>query len=147
MKPRDGTSQLCRVAQFIFKAQFDAPWSAAAPKPQTEEWERLYAVFTHLSLIAAQIVPILPALIMWLIKREKSAFIDDHGREALNFQISLVVYFLAGLALMVVGIGFLILFAAWVLGIVGMIMGAVSAGKGRYFRYPVCLRLVRPTAD
>jgi uncharacterized protein len=110
----------------------------------TQEWERTYAVFTHLSLAAVMVaMPVVAPLVMWLLKREKSAFVDDHGKEALNFQISLVIYNIAGFVLLpLCGIGAVVMVAAVVLGIVGAIMGAVAASNGRLFRYPACIRLV-----
>ncbi|MDI1290124.1 MAG: DUF4870 domain-containing protein [bacterium] len=111
----------------------------------TQEWERTYAVFTHLSLGAVMViaVPVVVPLVMWLLKREKSAFVDDHGKEAVNFQISLVLYNLAGLVLLpICGVGAVVMVAAVVLGIVGAIMGAVAASNGVLFRYPACIRFV-----
>jgi uncharacterized Tic20 family protein len=106
--------------------------------------QRTYALFTHLSLIVAHFgVLILPPLIMWLIKRKESPFIDDHGREALNFQISLAVYAIVSTILIpVCGIGVLGYLAIYILGIAGMVMGAVAANRGEYFRYPMTIRFV-----
>lgn len=110
------------------------------------EAERLYALFTHLSLLIVHLIgiPILPALIMWLIKKDKSPFIDDHGREALNFQISLTIYFVALIPLAVIscGIGAILAIPMYILAIYGMVVGAIAAHKGQYFRYPMCIRLV-----
>ncbi len=111
------------------------------------EWERTYSTFLHLSLLAALLgIPIIPCLIMWLMKREQSVFVDDHGREALNFQISLLIYSLACAPLaatviciplvVVVGIGVV------VLGLVGMIQAASAAHHGRFYRYPMTIRLL-----
>ncbi len=108
--------------------------------PKVAEAERIYSMFTHLSLLVH--IPIFVALVMWLIKRETSPFIDDHGRETVNFQISLVIYFLVGAATAGLCIGIPILIATYVLGLVGMILGAIAAHKGRYFRYPACIRLL-----
>jgi len=111
----------------------------------TEEWERTYSIFTHVSLAAVVViaVPVVVPLVMWLLKREKSPFVDDHGKEAVNFQISLVLYNLVGAVLVpACGVGFVVIAAACVLGVVGAIMGAVAASKGRLFRYPACIRLV-----
>jgi uncharacterized Tic20 family protein len=111
--------------------------------PQVSEWERTYAVFQHLSLLAEHfMLPVIPALIMWLIKRDQSPFVDDHGKETINFQISLVLYYGIGLLTTGICVGIPILIATYVLGMVGMIMGAVAASKGRYFRYPACIRLI-----
>jgi len=123
------------------------PRSPASPHEPvaTQEWERTYAVFTHLSLAAVLViaVPVVVPLVMWLIKREKSPFIDDHGKEAINFQISLLLYNLVGLVLTpLCGIGFVVFAAVAVLGVVGVIMASVASSKGRLFRYPACIRLV-----
>ena len=79
---------------------------------------------------------------MWLIKRKDSPFLDDHGKEAVNFQISLVIYFFISAILMVVLVGIALMAAVYVLGIVGMIMASVAANRGEYYRYPMCLRLI-----
>jgi len=120
-------------------------YEGAAGAPATDEWERTYALFTHLSLLLAHMVPVIPALVMWLIKRDQSHFVDDHGREALNFQISIVIYVLACIPFTFIFIGIPALMGVYGLAIVGMIMGTIAASKGRFFRYPMCLRLVRPS--
>jgi uncharacterized Tic20 family protein len=108
------------------------------------EWERTYAMFTHLSLLAFHVaMPVLPALILWLIKRDRSPFVDDHGREAINFQVSLVLYYVVGLALMAAcGLGVLVWIATYILGIVGMIIAARAAHNGQYYRYPATIRFL-----
>ena len=110
--------------------------------PNAQEWERTYAMFTHLSLLATHfglIIPF-PALIMWLIKKGETPFIDDHGREALNFQISLCIYAVASIVLTFCGVGVVLLIATYVLAIVGMILAAIAANKGQYYRYPMTIR-------
>ncbi len=113
--------------------------------PHAAEGERTYAMFMHLTLIASHMgVPIVPALIMWLIKKDKSPYLDDHGREALNFQFSLICYaigaFLVGLV--TCGAGFLLYLPLYALGIVGMILASVAANKGEYYRYPMTIRFL-----
>lgn len=111
--------------------------------PDASPAERTYATFTHLTLLLAHAaIPVVPALIMWLIKRKDSPFLDDHGKEAVNFQISLVIYIVLSAILSVILVGFVLMALVYVLGIVGMIMGAVAANRGEYFRYPMCLRLI-----
>ena len=105
--------------------------------------ERTYATFTHLSLLTVfMLIPVLPALVMWLIKRHESPFLDDHGKEAVNFQISLVIYSLIAGVLSFICIGLVMAPIIYVLGIVGMIMAAAAANRGEYFRYPATIRLV-----
>ena len=108
--------------------------------------ERTYAMFAHLSLTAAHFgVPIAPALIMWLINRHEAPFVEDHCREALNFQISRLVYALLLIpgGLVTCGVGWLLFLPLYALGGIGMVLGAVAAHRGEYFRYPMCLRWVR----
>jgi uncharacterized protein len=83
------------------------------------------------------------ALVIWLLKKDDSGFIGEEAREALNFQITLMVaYVVAGvLAFLLIG---LVLFPIlFVLNLVFCLMGAVSASKGKPYRYPFALRLLK----
>lgn len=112
--------------------------------PDAPKSERTYAVLLHLSLLAVHVIgiPVLIPVIMWLIRKDDSPFLEDHGREAINFQISLVIYAIAFGALALCGLGIPFLIGVYILGIVGCIMGAVAAHKGEFFRYPMSLRLL-----
>ena len=112
--------------------------------PTVSQSDRTYALFLHLTYFAWHIfIPLVPAIIMWQIKKKDSAFLDDHGREAVNFQLSLLAYGVLGLVtLPLCGLGGLVWAAAWVLGIVGSIMGAIAANRGEFYRYPACLRFL-----
>lgn len=91
-------------------------------------------------------------LIIWLVKKDSSKFVDFHGREALNFMISLFIYtmvlVLIGivLAVMTMGIGMIVLFP--VIAIIGIgqliceIMACVAANKGEWHRYPMTIRFI-----
>ena len=96
---------------------------------------RMWAMMCHLSALAMYVLPtlgnIIGPLIVWLIKREESSFIDEHGKESLNFQISVTIYSVAisvtGVILMIVCIGplvFLLLPVLWVLSTILMIIAA-----------------------
>ncbi len=122
----------------------------------TLEWERTYAMWTHMGCLIAGLIaagsagigfwaPPVVALAMWLTKRDRSAFIDDHGRECLNFQITMIIYGVVALVsgFITCSVGWFVLFPLiFVLSIVGTIMGAIAANKGRLFRYPMCIRFV-----
>lgn len=118
--------------------------------------DRTYATLLHLSLIAHMVLPyiaiVLP-IVMWNMKKKESAYIDDHGREALNFQISLLIYSIVlpiiaipiGLLLLGVGILATVPIAAifpYVLGLVGLIMGSMAANRGEMYRYPMTIRFL-----
>lgn len=113
--------------------------------PHAQEWERNYAMGMHLSLLACHmLLPLVPAVVMYLIKKDESPFVKDHGREAINFQISILLY--VGLGLLtfwMCGLGIVVWTAAYALAIVGMILAAVAAHSGKYYRYPACMRFLR----
>lgn len=90
------------------------------------------------------IIPPLVALALWQIKNNDSPFIDDQGKEALNFQISLILLaiILIPITILTCGVGAVLYIGLPVLAIVGGILGGIAASKGRYFRYPMCIRLV-----
>jgi len=104
--------------------------------------DRHGAVAMHLSPLACfWIGPFALAipLVLWTIRREASSFADDHGRETVNFLISFTVL---NVVLAFTVIGLLLLPVLWVVGVVSMIRGAMAAGRGEYFRYPVTMRFI-----
>lgn len=122
----------------------EPPYRGPVTAAHTQEWERTYAMCSHLLLLAGHIIPVAPSLILWLVKRDQSSFVDDHGKEAVNFQISIVIYMIAGGVLIAACfVGFVVIAAAYVLAIVGMILASVAAHRGQYFRYPMTIRLIR----
>jgi uncharacterized Tic20 family protein len=104
------------------------------------------AVAVHLSTFAGLVVPfgsVIGPLAVWLTRRYRDPFIDQAGREALNFGISIAVYGVVALvaALMLVGIPLLVVgVIAWV--VLGS-LAAVKASQGQTYRYPLTMRLVR----
>ncbi len=116
----------------------------AAPSRSERQW----AMGCHLIALFGIVVPIPAAnligpLVLWLIKREDGAFIDEQGKESLNFQISLLIYALGCLLLTVIGIGFLLLFALAVFGFVVVVIAAIKANEGTSYRYPACIRFIK----
>lgn len=102
---------------------------------------RAIAVCSHLVCLVLP-VPVVPQLIFWLLLKDKSPFIDDHGKEALNFQISIVLYaFIFGLLIFIL-IGIPLLIALPFFQIIFAIVAAIAAGRGAYYRYPMTIRLI-----
>jgi hypothetical protein len=108
--------------------------------------ERTYALFNHLTLVLFNAgIPLAAAIIMWIIKRKQSPFLDDHGREAVNFQISLLIYAIAIIpvvGLLTCAIGFILYVPLYVLGVYGCVMACIAANRGEYYRYPATIRLL-----
>ena len=85
---------------------------------------------------------LLGPLIVWLVKRGDSPEIDAHGKESLNFQISMLIYDAIAAILCFVLIGIPILIALWVLNTVFVIIASVKASEGTLYRYPFTIRLI-----
>jgi hypothetical protein len=108
---------------------------------------RNLAIWCHLSSFALYLgIPfgnLIGVLVFWLINRDRSEFIDWHGREALNFQISLVIYSAIALLLSLLLIGLLLFPLLMLFHIVLTVIAAVRAGEGKEYRYPFTLRLIQ----
>tara|TARA_E500000318_G_scaffold99810_1_gene102088 strand:- start:227 stop:613 length:387 start_codon:yes stop_codon:yes gene_type:complete len=107
--------------------------------------DRTYSTLMHLSILAHSLLPVIAfaiPLVMWLVKKDESAYIDDHGREAVNFQISLGLYNIIASILIFVLIGIPLLIALQIFSIVVMIFAAMAANRGELYRYPVTIRFL-----
>jgi uncharacterized Tic20 family protein len=97
------------------------------------------ATITHLGGIVFSFIP---ALIVWLLKKDESAYLTEQSKEALNFQITvLLAQFIAGILVWLL-IGIVLLPIIWLINIVLCIIAAISASKGEFYRYPLTLRLI-----
>jgi uncharacterized protein len=133
----------------------EPPPAEPAPEPASETpllppppspVERTWAMAGHLSALAGHFVPfghIFGPLIIWLIKRDESEFVGDQAKEALNAQISFTIYAAVAAVLILVLIGFALLFVIWLADLILIIVAAVSANEGKYYRYPLILRLIK----
>ncbi|TSA49788.1 MAG: DUF4870 domain-containing protein [Nitrosomonadales bacterium] len=97
------------------------------------------AVLTHLGGIFFGFIP---ALIVWLLKKDDSPFIGTQAREALNFQITVLIGYMAAWILAFLLVGFLLLPAIYVANLVLCIVAAAKVSKGEDYRYPVSLHLI-----
>lgn len=82
-------------------------------------------------------------LILWLVKRDDHPFIDEQGKEALNFQISMTIYMLLCVPLVFVGIGILLLVALQILDVVLCIIAGLKANEGIAYKYPFTIRFIK----
>ena len=104
--------------------------------------ERQWAMLTHLSGLAQFAMPglgIVAPLVMWTMKKDDSPFLDDHGREAVNFQLSMLVYSIVCGLLCFVLIGIPMLLGLLVYEVVAVVMAAMDADKGRDVRYALTI--------
>jgi uncharacterized protein len=109
--------------------------------------DRTWAMLAHLSsLIGYSILPfgnVVAPLIIWLIKKDQSWFVDDQAKESLNFQISILIYGIICGVLVFLLIGIPLLIALYVFGVVMVIIAAVKANDGVQYRYPLTLRFIK----
>ena len=115
--------------------------------------ERTWGMIAHLSALVGFVIPfgnIIGPLIVWLIKKDTMPFVNDQGKEALNFNIALFIVMVAlmilGTVLLVIVIGFLFYLLAAVVGIaalVFMIIAGMKANEGVSYRYPYIFRLIK----
>ena len=82
-------------------------------------------------------------LIIWLVKKDQSPFVNQQGKEALNFQLTLIIGWAVGVLRICIGIGAIILGATWVVNIVFGILSTITVNKGLPYRYPVCIRIIK----
>ena len=119
--------------------------------------ERQWAMFAHLSALLGGLLTsvvggwgtFVGPLIIWLVKKETMPFVDDQGKEALNFNITVAIIALAMTLLSVVTFGIGLIVAVPVLIVVGIawlvltIIATLKANEGQYYRYPFAIRLIK----
>jgi uncharacterized Tic20 family protein len=86
---------------------------------------------------------LLGPLIVWLLKREEHPFIDEQGKEAVNFQITMFIAFFVAAILILILIGIPLLIALGILDLVLPIVAAIKASNGEHYRYPFAIRLIK----
>jgi len=123
------------------------PLPPPPPAPATSSDIRTWTVLCHaaalLGLFFHFLGHLLGPLIVWLVKRGDSPEVDAHGKESLNFQISMLIYDAIAAILCVVLIGIPILIALWVLNTVLVIIASIQASEGKFYRYPITIRLIK----
>lgn len=108
-----------------------------AKTPSTDD--RNLAMLAHLLGIVSGFVG---ALIIWLIKKDQSGYVDEQGKEALNFQITMLLAYVVSWILMFVLIGMLLMPLLLIANLVFCILAAVAASKGEHYKYPFAIRLL-----
>jgi uncharacterized Tic20 family protein len=122
------------------------------PSPPSKEIDkdaRMWAMFCHLGGLA-MFIPVLPVignviapLIIWQIKKDNYPFVNEQGKEALNFQISMLIYGLVSGLLCFACIGIVLLPAVVIVDVVFLLIAAVKANDGHHYRYPLTIRFIK----
>ncbi len=122
----------------------------STPKPSTEEVPSkdatTWGMLCHLIALAGFIIPfgnVIGPLVIWLIKKDEFPFVEDQGKESLNFQISMTIYFIVSIILMVIVIGVLLLIALAIFEVIMIIIATVKANSGEKYRYPLSIKFIK----
>ncbi len=115
---------------------------------------RMWAMFCHLGGLAA-LLPILPVvggivapLIFWQIKKDEHPFVNEQGKEAVNFQISMLLYAVIGsIVSLITCVGAplmpVIVLAVTIVDVIFLLIAAVKANDGFHYQYPLCIRFIK----
>ncbi|MBN2577363.1 MAG: DUF4870 domain-containing protein [Pirellulales bacterium] len=118
-------------------------FSTGGANPATEEEQtRQWGMFLHLSLLAGFVVPmagLIVPIVIWQLKKTELPGIDEHGKNAVNWLISEVIYLVVCILLSFFIIGLPLLIALLVVGVVFPIMAGVKASNGEVWKYPLAI--------
>ena len=114
------------------------------PLLSTDPNERLWAMFCHLGTLATwfPFANVIIPMTIWLVKKETSPLVNDQGKEALNFQITILVGYAICVPLCFVLIGIPAIFALFLYHVVFSIVAAIKSNEGLAYRYPYTFRLI-----
>jgi hypothetical protein len=108
---------------------------------------RTWCSFIHASALLGVVLHfpghLLGPLILWLIKRDDAPELDAHGKEAVNFQLSMLIYNIVAAVFCLVLIGFAFLAVLWILNTIFVIIAAIQASDGKLYRYPMTIRFIQ----
>ena len=107
---------------------------------------RNWAMICHLSALSGYLIPfgnILGPLIIWVLKKDDDPFINDQGKEVLNFQLTMTMVLFFCAILIFILIGFLLIAALGIAVLIMTVVGAINANEGRYYRYPMTIRFFK----
>ncbi len=112
------------------------------PKKYASSPERQWALFAHLSALAACVMPVahlIIPLVIYFSKKEESAFVASHARAALNFQLSIALYCLLASPLVLLAIGIPIIMILGIMSMVCAIIAAIRLDQDQNYRYPISI--------
>ena len=120
--------------------------NVSVTKTQDRE-ARQWSMWIHISGLCHYVLPIpgvgvIAPLILWSMKKEDSPYIDENGKEAINFQISILIYFLASCLLILVFIGILLVPAVLLFQLIACVYAGIRANDGHTTRYPLTIRFL-----
>lgn len=110
-------------------------------KPEERTWAAVAHASSFCTLIG--IPSFVGPLVVWLIKKDHSAFVGDQAKEAMNFHITMFIAFVVCIPFAFCGVGVFMAIGVLMLSLICAVIGAVNASNGQMYRYPFTLRLIK----
>ncbi|MEE9171187.1 MAG: DUF4870 domain-containing protein [bacterium] len=123
----------------------DTPAEEQGKSNSYDKDQRTWAMLCHISTFVGFVFPfgnIIAPLVLWLLKKDEYPLVDDQGKEALNFQISICIYVICSVILAFMLIGIPLLIGLGIFDVIVTIIAAVRAMDGEKYRYPLAIRFV-----
>jgi uncharacterized Tic20 family protein len=128
---------------------YEGSWIVTEANEEISKDARMWAMFCHLGGLAG-LIPMTPIfgsiiapLIIWQVKKDEFGFVDEHGEEAVNFQISILIYALVAGLLCFLCIGFVLLPIVFLFDLIFLIIAAIKSNNGEHYRYPLTIRFFK----
>jgi Uncharacterized protein conserved in bacteria len=120
--------------------------AVSPPSADVTKDAKTWGMLCHLSALAGFIIPfgnLIGPLVIWQLKKNEFSFVDDQGKESLNFQITIAIAAIICFLLIFVVVGMLLLPIVGIFALVFIIIGTIKANEGVAYRYPFALRLIK----
>ena len=122
----------------------DAP--PTTPPQALTKPDRTWDILCHITALAGFLIPfgnIIGPLVVWLIKKDQMPSVDQHGKESVNFQISMTIYYIVCLVLFLVAIGVFLLPIVLLANLILTIVATIKASNGEFYSYPATIRFIK----
>ncbi|PIR21562.1 MAG: orotate phosphoribosyltransferase [Deltaproteobacteria bacterium CG11_big_fil_rev_8_21_14_0_20_47_16] len=114
---------------------------------QQQKDDRMWGMLCHLSALLAvfgvPLLNVLGPLVVWLLKKNTSTFVDEQGKNSLNFQLTATIAFLICVPLVFIGIGIFLMIAVGIADLVFVIIASIKVNQGENYKYPYSLNLIK----
>ena len=108
--------------------------------------ERQWALICHLSALSGYIIPfgnLIAPIVIWSMKKDEMPMVDTHGKEVINFQLSMTIWMIISAILIILVIGIILLIVLALLQLIFVIIGAIKADSGELYRYPMTIQFIK----
>jgi len=116
-------------------------------KSDNEKKSRIWATLCHLTallgLIGLPFGHILGPFVVWLLKRNEYSFVNEQGKESLNFQITMTIFTAIAVLLIFIKIGFLLIFGLVTVNLILVIIASIKVSNGEHYQYPFKIRIIK----